>query len=520
MTGLLSDLTTWANLPVAAADGTELVLDAHVPPATQWPVPVVVTRTPYGRSTHLAEGRSWRSRGFGFVVQDVRGRYDSAGIWTPYRNERADGAALLDWVLDQPWCDGRIAVLGGSYAGYTAWTMAAERPVAALLSLGPSMGLHRTKFEPSGILRLAEHAGWWLDRADARTSRDGLRRLVFAEHPDLLAHLPVSGIADLLGARLPHWTDTLAMHPSDTPAEAVTDAEVRGLAAPSLHVGGWYDLLVYEVLDLHARSGSAVSPRPRRDLVVGPWGHDLGMDGTTTVGAREHGVTARLPLGTLFVEWLRAALDDPTAPGNARVFVPGADRWETTPTWPAPIPTRTWRPGADGTLDDAAAPHGGVTFAHDPADPFPSTLPAADRAPLLARRDAARFATGPLRAPLRVDGAGHADLEVSTTAEGADWVVRLLEHRPDGRLLEVTRGTAVTAGGGPHRIRVPLGACASVVDTGSRLVLEVTGSDFPFLARNLGTGEDRHHGTRLRAGAQTVHTGTSVLALPIGDHRG
>mgnify|MGYP001026650805 FL=1 len=512
----LAELTTWANLPVAAPDGAELVLDAHVPPAAEWPVPVVVTRTPYGRSTHLAEGRAWRSRGFGFVVQDVRGRYDSAGTWTPYHNERADGAALLDWVRDQPWSDGRIAVLGGSYAGYTAWAAAVERPVSAVLSLGPSMGLHRTKFEPSGILRLAEHAGWWLDRADSRTSREGLRRIVFAEHPDLLAHLPVAGIADLLGARLPHWADTLVLHPSDSPPEAVTDAEVRGLAAPSLHVGGWYDLLVDEVLDLFSRTGSAVSPRPRRDLVVGPWGHDLGMDGSTAVGAREHGPASRLPLGSLFVDWLRAALDDPTAPGAARVFVPGADRWETTPTWPPAALQRTWHLGPDGGLDREAEP-GVVMFTHDPADPFPSTLPAGDRAPLLARRDAARFATGPLPEPLRVDGAGHVDLTVSTTTDSADWIVRVLEHRPDGRLLEVTRGSAVATRHG--RIRVPLGAAALVVGTGSRLVLEVTGSDFPFLARNPGTGEDRHYAVHLRAGTHTVHTGKSSLTLPVGEVR-
>lgn len=506
-------LTTWANLAVPAPDGTELILDAHVPEA--WPVPVVVTRTPYGRSTHLAEGRGWRARGFGFVVQDVRGRHDSAGTWTPYRNERADGAALVDWVRAQPWCDGRVAVLGGSYAGYTAWTMAVERPVAAVLSLGPSMGLHRTKFDRSGILRLAEHAGWWLDRADGRTSRDGLREIVFRERPRLLEHLPVDELAGLLGARLPHWADALDLHPTDQPAEAVTEAEVRALDAPSLHVGGWYDLLVDEVLELFDRTGSARARRPRRDLVVGPWGHDLGMGGATAVGAREHGPAALLPLGTLFVDWLRDALADPAGPGRAQVFVPGTDRWEVTTAWPPTAPPeRCWRLGADGGLHEGTAPAGPTSFRHDPADPFPSTLPAADRAPLLARADAARFRAAPLPTPLRLDGPGHLDLDVATTSAGADWIVRLLEHRTDGRLLEVTRGTATTDGPGPQGIRVPLAPVALRVDTGSRLVLEVTGADFPFLARNLGNGEDRLRGTRLRPGDQTIHTG--LLSLAVG----
>ncbi|GAA1829440.1 CocE/NonD family hydrolase [Pseudonocardia ailaonensis] len=515
----MTGFVTWANLPMTGPGGVELVLDAHVPPPERWPVPVVVTRTPYGRSAHLAEGRGWRSRGFAFVVQDVRGRYDSAGTWQPYRHERADGAALVDWVCDQPWCDGRVAVLGGSYAGYTAWAMAVERPAAvtAVLSLGPSMGLHRTKYEPSGILRLAEHAGWWLERADSRTSREGMRQMVFAENPELLAHLPVSGIGGLLGAHLPHWGDALEMHPDETPPDAVTEAEIRGLSAPSLHVGGWYDLLVDEVLAQYGQAGDAVSPRPRRDLVVGPWGHDLGMDGTTTVGAREHGSAARLPLGGLFTDWLRTALADPTGPGSTRVFVPGADRWRTTAQWP-PVagPRRCWHLGAAGGLHPAAPGTGAVSFEHDPAVPFPSTLPAADRSGLLDRSDAARFTSTPLAAPLRIDGAGLADLWVSTTAAGADWIVRLCELHPDGRLLEITRGTAVTTGGGPHRVRISLGAMAFLVPAGTRLVLEVTGSDFPFLARNLGTGEDRHHGTRTAAGTQTIHIGESQLEVPCG----
>ncbi|MEU5048121.1 CocE/NonD family hydrolase, partial [Streptomyces griseorubiginosus] len=88
----MSALSVRANERVPGWDGTPLALDLHLPPSDAWPVPAVVTRTPYGRSGHLAEGAGWRRRGFAYVVQDVRGRYDSDGTWKPYRNERGDGA--------------------------------------------------------------------------------------------------------------------------------------------------------------------------------------------------------------------------------------------------------------------------------------------------------------------------------------------------------------------------------------------------------------------------------------------
>ena len=297
----------WANLRVPAADGTLLAVDVQLPPQASWPVPVVVTRTPYGRSKHLAEGLGWRAHGYGFVVCDVRGRYDSDGEWLPYRHERADSAAVADWITAQPWCDGRLVAYGGSYSGYTAWTLAVERPeaVAAVVSLGPSMSLAGTKFDPSGVLRLGEHAAWWLERAESRTSRDGLARQVFAEQPELLDHLPVVEVGGFLGARLEHWADLLT---TGDDSEHVSDDELARLGAATLHVGGWYDLLLPESLRHWQVVGAELSPRPPRRLVVGPWDHDLAFSNTTAVGAREHGPRSRRGFRELCLDWLAAVL--------------------------------------------------------------------------------------------------------------------------------------------------------------------------------------------------------------------
>lgn len=529
------------NLRLPGWDGTPLALDVHLPEPSSWPVPTVVTRTPYGRGRHLAEGAGWVRRGFGYVVQDVRGRHDSDGVWECYRNERGDGAALADWIAAQEWSDGRLVGYGGSYGGYTAWALAVERPelVPAVVSMGPSMALHRTKFE-DGVLRLAEHAAWWLERADSRTSRDGLAALLLGgEGGGALAHLPVTDLPERLGARLPGWAGVVLRGPGHRPAEEITEEELAALPTAGLHVGGWYDLLADETL-LHWRTvGAARTPRPPQRLIMGPWGHDLAFTGQTRHIDREHGPQALLDLGAAQVTWIRACLAGED-PGPDLVLPVGGTSWRP---WPAttgehvlhPHPgerhngeavpgERLEAPPSNGLLNGelGAAPGDcpgfgrldevpgdgpcGV-FVYDPADPCPSLAPGTDRRALDGRPDVLRFGTPPLTAPLAFTSAA-VHLDVTASAPGADWVVRLAEHTADGRVFELARGRA--AGSGRLALS-PVWACLPV---GSRLRLEITGSDFPRLARSLGTGADRYTTTATAPVRQRVRAARLVLETP------
>ncbi|WP_432842001.1 CocE/NonD family hydrolase [Dactylosporangium sp. CA-092794] len=504
-----------ANLRVAAPDGAGLATDVYLPGDGSTAAPVVVTRTAYDRSAHLHEGLGWAGHGYAFVVQDVRGRYDSDGAWRPYRAERADGAALADWIAAQPWCDGRLVALGGSYSAYTAWTMAVERPalVAGLVSLGPAMGLARVKFDRSGILRLAEHAAWWLERAEARTSRTGIAAAMFAAEPDLLRHLPVAGLPERMWARLERWGDAL----DDGAPEAVTDAEIARVAAATLHVGGWYDLLVDETLHQWRQTGAAHAPRPPRSLLIGPWEHDLCWSPSTVVGDRDHGPESRVPPGPLLLDWLERALGDRPGDTSARVFVAGAGRWWTGEQWPPETVPSTWYTGAGGTLAREAAGDAADGYRYDPADPYPSADPGADRSALQDRADALRYTAEPLTEPVTIAGAPTVTLHATTTAPGTDFVARLLECRPGGAVLAIAQG-AVDTGRGHPPYHIELDHVAVTVPAGARLRLELTSSDFPQLARNLNTGADRYRTAALAAAVQTVHSGRSAptaVTLPV-----
>ena len=128
------------DVRVPMPDGITLATDV-LRPDTSAPVPALLIRTPYGRdpssSSDMVDGLRLVEAGYAMVGQDVRGRYDSEGTFQPFRDEALDGEATIAWLAEQPWCDGRVGMLGGSYVGATQW-LAAGRTPPALRAIAPT----------------------------------------------------------------------------------------------------------------------------------------------------------------------------------------------------------------------------------------------------------------------------------------------------------------------------------------------------------------------------------------------
>ena len=69
-----------------------------------------------------------RGARFPFLTVDVRGRGNSEGSFRPFIQEAKDGYDVVEWLAKQPYCNGKIAMWGGSYAGYDQWATAKEFP--------------------------------------------------------------------------------------------------------------------------------------------------------------------------------------------------------------------------------------------------------------------------------------------------------------------------------------------------------------------------------------------------------
>ena len=120
---------------VPMRDGVELSATIFRPTVEKGTrVPVIVTLTPYhalykGLGLNSLEGHRFVQLGYAFVVADVRGTYASGGCWDyGGEKERTDGYDLVEWLAAQPWSNGRVGMIGGSYDGTTANAAAVEDP--------------------------------------------------------------------------------------------------------------------------------------------------------------------------------------------------------------------------------------------------------------------------------------------------------------------------------------------------------------------------------------------------------
>ncbi|MHA1985521.1 MAG: CocE/NonD family hydrolase [Promethearchaeota archaeon] len=123
-------------------DGTRLATDVYIAPGSfETPKPVILIRTPYGKNGMGTYRTFYSTQDYHLVIQDLRGTHDSdgAGEFILFIKDYHDGVDTINWILDQTWCNGKIASAGPSalcinqyfYAG-----MAPEGLVAQQLWFG------------------------------------------------------------------------------------------------------------------------------------------------------------------------------------------------------------------------------------------------------------------------------------------------------------------------------------------------------------------------------------------------
>jgi len=143
------EVVSESNVMVTMRDGVRLATDSYRPArdgsAVPEPLPAILERTPYGKARASrsevdrgetearprAEVAAWFvRRGYVVVYQDCRGRYDSEGHFVKYLQDGEDGYDTIEWIARQPWCDGRVATMGLSYAAHTQVSAACLAPKA------------------------------------------------------------------------------------------------------------------------------------------------------------------------------------------------------------------------------------------------------------------------------------------------------------------------------------------------------------------------------------------------------
>jgi putative CocE/NonD family hydrolase len=120
--------TLMQSLYIQMRDGVKLALDVVLPkdlPAGAR-IPAIIEQTRYWRAEKGKGANSYQrffaSHGYAVVWVDVRGTGASFGSWpTPWsREEIKDGGEIIDWIIRQPWSNGKVGAMGNSYSGNAA----------------------------------------------------------------------------------------------------------------------------------------------------------------------------------------------------------------------------------------------------------------------------------------------------------------------------------------------------------------------------------------------------------------
>jgi uncharacterized protein len=495
-----------SDVMVRARDGIGLATDVYLPDGPG-PFPAVLTRLPYGKTESYCSlpvvADLWNRRGYAAVVQDVRGKWGSEGVFEPNlaRNEVSDGYDTIDWIAKQPWSNGRVGMWGESYYGFTTWAGAVSQH-PALVAIAPgdiTVNRLRGTFR-NGALQL-NTVGVWAIELMARQYQDVSRLDTW--------HLPLAEMANAAGVPSSYFDAIIANpHMSEFwEARSLLSAYDR-VRIPVLHWGGWYDCYLGPVVADWRVFREKNAGKDINHLFIGPWDHEGTPDTTHRAGLLP------VPRDTVDHRWMTYAAFfdrylsgiDPSfgRDGLVHYFVLGANEWRTATAWP-PAEARPVRLflHEGGLLSDA--PPGSEKPAHydyDPANPVAWTAAVncwsfaegmGDRQPIEKRADVLTYTTSTLGSTVEITGPVKARLWVTSSAPATDFVVSLCDVFRDGRVNLIQDGILRTTelpgfrANEPCQLDIDLWSTAYRLEAGHRIRVEVTSSDFNRYDRNPNT---------------------------------
>jgi len=480
------------DVMVPMRDGVRLATDVHLPArngvAVEGRFPAILERTPYNKEESDFWARVFVPRGYVFVSQDVRGRFRSEGRWRPLSDDGRDGADAARWIGAQPWSDGGIGTVGGSYVGGTQHALAiadaphvkAMVPVDAMSNCGRYGVRHNGAFElrffnwifnlgfspprvrqPGNDAHATEVLGKLRDQVRDYLAglplRPGTTPLRFA--PDYESWL-VEAMGH--GDNDSFWTDM---------GSSVVDHVAEYKDVPVYLVGGWYDSWAAQTANLNHVELSKAKKSVQR-LIMGPWTH--GGQRRSFAGEAEFGPDAAIDMAAFqlrwFDRWLKGVDNGVDREPPVRIFVMGGGdgrrtpegrifvggRWREERQWPLararPTPYYLRSGGGLGTDPPREAPP--TPYLFDPRRPVPtiggnlSSTPGLveagafdqrcrkdvwrceDERPLSARNDVLVFRTPPLERDVEVTGRLIVRLWASSSAVDTDFTAKLVDVYP------------------------------------------------------------------------------------------
>ena len=331
------------GIRIPLRDGVHLQATVYLPPPQQVPAPTVVALTPYLADFHHERGMFFARHGLPFLIVDVRGRGNSEGQFRPFIQEAKDGFDVVEWAAQQPYCNGQVALWGGSYLGYVQWAVAKEFP-PHLATIIPVAAPHIGVDFPMRNNIFYPYALQWLFLTSGRTSQnktssDGqFWSAIYRKWCE--SGRPFAELDRLVGEPSVHFQQWLR-HPelgSYWDDYNPTPEQYSQLQLPILTLTGTYDddqpgaLEHYKEYMRHA----APAARSQHHLVIGPWDHARMGGPQASFGGLKCGAASLIDLNQLHLEWYAWTMQEGPKPAFLKkavaYYVTGADQWKYADT--------------------------------------------------------------------------------------------------------------------------------------------------------------------------------------------
>ncbi|MDT8444845.1 MAG: CocE/NonD family hydrolase [Desulfuromonadales bacterium] len=496
------EVKTIENVWIPMTDGIHLAGRLWLPEGCEHePVPAVLEYIPYRKRdfTRLRDTEHhhyYAGHGYASLRVDLRGSGDSEGILRDeyLEQELADGEELLAWLAGQPWCTGKIGIIGISWGGFNGLQIAARRPpeLKAVVSVASTDDRYADDVHYMGGCLLGDNLSWSSVMfaynsmpPDPQIVGDDWRSMWFER-------LENSGL----------WLDTWLQHQHRDAywQHGSVCEDYSAVEAPVMTVSGWadgYTNAVFRMLE-HLKC-------PRVGL-VGPWSHRYPHDGIPgpAIGFLQEVVRwwdywlKGKQNGIMDGPMLRAYMLDSVPPTTSYKTRPG--RWIAEEEWPSSnIKTKSytlgWRgiiPGfghAPEVLETIRSPLSVGLFAgkwcsYSATPDLPHDQRQEDGGALV-------FDSEPLEQTLQILGCPEVELVLSADQPVAMVAVRLSDLAADDKATRVTYGVLNLTHRDSHaypeplepgrhyRVRIRLNEVAQIFPAGHRFRISVSTSYWP-----------------------------------------
>jgi len=415
-------------------DGIHIPADIYRPKDTSKRYPIIWVRTPYnfnfwdirnGVPGDMTNAVTAVKHGYAFIEMQERGEFFAEGEWDVLGGPLSDGDDEVNWMIKQPWSNGKVGTTGcSSTAEWQLGVVALNNPgYAAFNAQGFGCGVGRIGpyYEQGNWYRggvfMMYNLTWFYENQKPQhpmfppnISQEDL--ILLSKSWDLAAHFPpvdwskaywILPLQEILkNVDGPHGVFADAMPvpgggrmiqrtPND-PAwyKGALYHDDKRINVPGLWYTSLYDIALAPNLELYnlVRKTAKGDAANQQWLIIAPVGHCAFTRATenTVVGERNVG-DARLPYQDIMYSFFdltlkgnKGAMD---AVPKVRYYTMGDNKWNTSDTWPPqgaqPMTFYLSSAGGANTLhgDGALTAKPGAvdkpdSFTYDPMNPVPT----------------------------------------------------------------------------------------------------------------------------------------------------